>query len=387
MRHFSLPLTLCLCLMGAGGALAEPGATHADRTFTAHTSANECAECHNSQPNQWSTGAGQVDPIAVVGGGTATASIHALAWQDALFREESSSMGNPGMCQRCHIPTSAFDAHRSQLVYAPNSRGEGAPNASEGVTCVSCHLGADGLIHAPDDDRREARIAEEDEHEVVRDPWMATAEFCATCHNDPVFGSFTRTYDEWADAPLNNKPCQSCHMYNGSHVWPGGHSASKREDGLVVEVPTRANEGDQLSLSLQNTRAGHNVPTGDTFRSYIVRVTITGANGQVVAEREAGVAAEIRTPIFYAEEVRTRLDPVSVHGAREMALDSLPAGSYTLTTELSYQLTREVTLQYRRKSEHVEPSPELAIGSWTDALTICPSASPCAEATTVHDPG
>ena len=99
------------------------------------------------------------------------------------------------------------------------------------------------------------------------------------------------------------------------------------------------------------------------------------------------MAAEIRTPIFYAEEVRTRLDPVSVHGAREMALDSLPAGSYTLTTELSYQLTREVTLQYRRKSEHVEPSPELAIGSWTDALTICPSASPCAEATTVHDPG
>lgn len=375
-------------------ALGAPTAAFAQSlSFTQETPSATCGQCHQEQYAQWSTGSAEgktTDAMAVVGGGTARASVHALTWQDALFRDEAAAMGDPTMCQRCHLPTTAFDAGHSRGIYAPVSRGTNAANAADGVACVTCHLGNDGIIHVAEGARsglrHTGRIAE-DEHEVRDDPWMGTSEFCATCHQDRVFGSFTDTFAEWESGPLTNKTCQDCHMQDEGHAWPGGHSPQVRAAGLAVAVPTAGTTGATFRVGLRNLHAGHNAPTGDTFRSYLVRVTVKDGAGAVVVSKDVGVAPPIQTPIFSAIEVRDRLDPVPAGGERQLDLGVLPAGTYTVTTALSYQLTREVTLQYPRKQVPVEPSPELAVGTWTDRLTVCASASPCAAATILHDPG
>lgn len=394
MRAAARPFAIVASWARSAGliaALASTSTSLAQTTtgpFTVETSAAECSACHREPFTEWSTGTAShatTDPMAVESGGTVRASVHTLAYQDAVFRDEAAAMGDPYVCERCHVPSSAFYASQTRGVYAPSSRRPDAPNAMEGVTCVSCHVDTAGAIRIPA--ITPAAGAEAPPHPLVADPWMGTSAFCGTCHQDTVWGSLTSTFQEWQQGAFAARTCQSCHMMGQEHVWPGGHSSKGRKSGLALVVPTTASSGSVLAVSVRNLHAGHNVPTGDTFRAFQLRVSVKDSAGKEVVNKAVAVAPAIQTPFFVGEEVRPRMDPVPASGARPLELGVLPAGTYTVTTTLTYQITREVVLKYPQKSVTVTPTPELAVGTWSDRLSVCAPGAPCTPATVLHDPG
>ncbi|MDP2274389.1 MAG: hypothetical protein Q8N23_04825 [Archangium sp.] len=210
-------------------------------------SSNWCAPCHVMQHETW------------------RASRHAVAATNRLYTTNHRQWPMR-WCDECHQPLAL----------------------EEGVGCASCHVKERRILtSAPPTPRGLEAHAERHE------PALSTEEACARCHQfnfpisdaEPVKFStlpMQNTVAEWR-AWGASKPCQACHLNQGSHAMTGSHDLARLRKALTAQVTRR---GADVELRLESHRAGHAVPTGDPFRA--LRLELFDAEDTLVLQRSFG---------------------------------------------------------------------------------------------------
>jgi len=190
----------------------------------------------------------------------------------------------------CHAPF-AFLAGD-----VPPQRPEANTRANEGVSCDLCHTitGFAGdtpfnfnWISSPGKIKQGPRKGVvSPHHETVENPFLRSAEFCGTCHNekDPWGLWVKATYLEWKEGPQakGGIVCQDCHMPPAQgrsakmgeplpdmrqHLFHGAHDTGKLMGVAEVRIhpeDREAEPGDSVKLTtvVVNAKAGHMIPSG-----------------------------------------------------------------------------------------------------------------------------
>lgn len=274
----------------------------------AHASAQGCAACHGDIVDAWEISA-HAGPLP--------ASVRATAAGDTR-------------CVACHLPLA--QQHATLATGAPNPAWQ-PTLAAEGVTCVACHL-SEGHLVGPRPATRPGP------HPVaVRDD-LGTAEACGTCHQLAWSGAEKPLYDtvgewsrsDWAAAGVG---CTDCHAQTAGHAMP---ARLDRALSVLVELAAprivRGAPPVQVRLILQNTGAGHSVPTGTPFRGLRVEAVLVpvdaGADSVVLWTGDLSAHASADPPFSLGED--TRLVAGDTRAATFPAvLDArAPSGAYHL---------------------------------------------------------
>ncbi len=253
----------------------------------ASLSAQGCNACHAAAHDTWAQ------------------SRHGHAWSDPVFQAALASVGDSTLCQSCHLPIrnqheSIAAGYVDGAVSKPQLVANPAFDAglrAEGVTCAACHvrtlpdgtatiLGTHPSANSP--------------HRVTVTDDLQKPELCATCHevtwpgaDQPYYATYTEwKASGWATAGVT---CQSCHMAptTGESV-PGSNGIGPahtfaadpgRALTALVRMPgtIHRNEAFDLTLTLQNTGAGHSLPTGNPANSAVVTVALLDAAGKDLA--------------------------------------------------------------------------------------------------------
>lgn len=223
--------------------------------------------------------------------------------------KEPKVAGVKAGCNGCHAPM-AFLAGD-----VPPPRPEEGSLANESVSCDVCHsiTGFEGEVPfnfnwtaEPGDVKQGTRgDRESPHHETAANPFLKTAEFCGTCHNekDP-FGMWVKsTHLEWKEGPHGKAGivCQDCHMPPAAgvtasmgdplpdarqHLFHGAHDPGKLAGVIEVRIHPEQREaepGDRVKLvaTLVNGKAGHKVPTGSAEERVLwLHVTARDAAGR-----------------------------------------------------------------------------------------------------------
>ena len=222
-------------------------------------SSEQCRTCHQATYDEWH------------------GSHHQIAYLNPEVRKLSDDFRNKE-CQACHLPRpvsiTGFGERTLPRMTFPE----------EGVSCLTCHLGADGAILG-------AETRPTAPCRPVRSPELVSAELCASCHNQH------QTTDQWRASPqaAAGGTCRSCHMppmdrarENGvrpgfAHAFKGAHDAEMLRSAGRFSVAASA---DAVLLSLENVGAGHNLPTEERHRAVDLLVRFeTGTDGWGVWEQ------------------------------------------------------------------------------------------------------
>jgi hypothetical protein len=207
-------------------------------------------------------------------------------------------VGNTTACRTCHLPlANQHDRLAAGFIGGDFTRPQMVENEiwdatlmAEGVTCAACHV-RDGVVIS-------TRAAPDAPHPVAVSNELHTSEMCAECHQLTWPGAdrpFYDTYGEWkasayAEAGIS---CQECHM----PATPGASAASRfaarpshafpadLQRGLSVLLDLESPDAQRgnafpVRIRLQNTGAGHHIPTGSPFKSYRVSMVIEDASGE-----------------------------------------------------------------------------------------------------------
>ncbi|MCB1007940.1 MAG: NapC/NirT family cytochrome c [Acidobacteria bacterium] len=193
-------------------------------------------------------------------------------------------------CNGCHAPIALLAGDVPPPEPAEGSR------ANESVSCDLCHsvVGFEGdtpynfnWISSPGKVKqgpRPGRVSPH--HETVENPFLRTADFCGTCHNEmSPYGTWVKsTHLEWREGPHGRAGivCQDCHMPPAEgksatmgeplpdmrqHLFHGAHDPGKLAGVVEVRihpVDREVEPGDRVRLVavVVNAKAGHKVPTG-----------------------------------------------------------------------------------------------------------------------------
>ncbi len=223
--------------------------------------------------------------------------------------KEPKVAGVKAGCNGCHAPI-AFLAGD-----VPPPRPEAGSRANEGVTCDLCHsvTGFEGdtpfnfnWISEPGRIKQGPRAGRvSPHHDTVENPFLRTAEFCGTCHNekDPWGLWVKSTHLEWKEGPHGKAGivCQDCHMPPAAgrsatmgeplpdvrqHLFHGAHDNGKLAGVVEVRIHPESREAEpgdsvRLSATLVNAKAGHKVPSGSAEERVLwLHVTATDAAGR-----------------------------------------------------------------------------------------------------------
>ena len=223
--------------------------------------------------------------------------------------KEPKVAGVKAGCNGCHAPL-AFLAGD-----VPPPRPETKGRANESVSCDICHTitGFAGevpfnfnWISEPGKLKQGPRAGRESpHHETVENPFLRTAEFCGTCHNekDPWGLWVKSTHLEWKEGPHGKAGivCQECHMppaagYTATmgealpdarqHLFHGAHDPGKLAGAAEVRIHPESREaepGDQVCLTavVVNAKAGHKIPSGSAEERVVwLHVTAKDAAGK-----------------------------------------------------------------------------------------------------------
>ena len=258
-------------------------------------SARACGACHQAIFDRWSK------------------SMHANSFVDPVFRSAlykahyESQGAAAAICLRCHSPT---------VTVSKDFYGTGDVSR-EGVTCDFCHTvgalteSASGVQYTLDWTQKHGPYQKTSSpaHAVGYRPFFETSEFCGGCHDmSTADGTVVfSTYSEWKASKYakEGRQCHDCHMprlsgptvkegkdttghdvFNDHRLF-GGHEPTqvKRAVTIKVESLTRDAERVQAVISVENSGAGHFVPTGIPSRKLVLTVTAT-QRGRSIFRRE-----------------------------------------------------------------------------------------------------
>lgn len=262
----------------------------------ASLSAEQCGVCHQQHYEEWKQ------------------STHAHAWNDLQFQSELKKESSPFMCINCHIPLQnqqefiiegLIDGDIYQPVKTPNPHFDKELQL-EGITCAGCHVRNNTVIGTTGTDKAP--------HATTKDPEFLSETLCISCHNavavvTPTLACSFETADEWKAGPyFGEKTCIDCHMEPiNREIVPGyGERLSHRHYFAGSGIPKfdtvetqaliglgyypgeikpsyRVNDSIAFSLTLKNEFAGHNVPTGDPERFFLIVFTLTDEGGNQLA--------------------------------------------------------------------------------------------------------
>lgn len=213
-------------------------------------------------------------------------------------------------CNGCHAPI-AFLAGD-----IPPKRPASGSRANEGVSCDLCHTitaraGEPSVnfnwIVEPGKTKQGNRKAAESPYHVTREnPFLKTAEYCGTCHNEQngwnVFVKATQL--EWKEGPHGKAGivCQDCHMPPAKgrsapmapersdvrqHLFHGAHDGGKLAGVAEVRIHPELREveqGDPVKLIavVVNAKAGHKIPSGSAEERVLwLHVEAKDAKGRI----------------------------------------------------------------------------------------------------------
>jgi len=222
--------------------------------------------------------------------------------------KEPKVAGVKAGCNGCHAPL-AFLAGD-----VPPPRPGAGSRANESVSCDLCHsiTGFAGdtpfnfnWISEPGRKQGARAGRESPYHEIAVNPFLGTAEFCGTCHNEKnPWGLWVKsTHLEWKEGPYGKAGivCQDCHMPPAAgsavtdgealpdarqHLFNGAHDPGKLAGVVEVRIHPEAREaapGDPVGLTavLVNAKAGHKVPSGSAEERVLwLHVTARDAAGR-----------------------------------------------------------------------------------------------------------
>lgn len=299
-----------------------------------NASAQGCGGCHFEAHDSW------------LGSG------HARGWSSEAFREAVADVGTPA-CQSCHLPLTEqwpalvtyVEDNVNTPVFHENPEFD-ATLHSEGVTCVACHV-RDGQVIG-------TRPGVQAPHPTA---WTEEldSQSCAACHQMTWPGAEAPFYDtvgEWLRSPHREAGigCVDCHMRPGAgEVGTVDHrfaSETYRALSVLIDVDTldlkRGGEALDVLLTLQNTGAGHAVPTGSPFRSLRLTSVLVGPPDKSERPREvAPVSADLARVVEPAAPYRVLRDDRLMPGEQKEYRHThalplgAPSGDWGLVVRLS----------------------------------------------------
>jgi len=199
---------------------------------------------------------------------------HKVAFTNELYQE--SHKKEPLIwCVNCHAPLMKADGDSEKI--------EDRILTEEGISCIVCHKRGDKILtaHTPSNPK---------EHEYLEVKEMKRSEFCENCHqfNFPVgTGNVPHKNFKYSNQPMQNtftewqmsyfygkETCQDCHMQpkDGykTHLFPGGHNKDYLSKTFSLDLTKISNTNMQITII--GKRLGHAFPTGDLFRTLVVRL-------------------------------------------------------------------------------------------------------------------
>jgi hypothetical protein len=225
--------------------------------------------------------------------------------------KEEKVAGVKAGCNGCHAPL-AFLAGD-----IPPKRPAEGTRANEGVSCDLCHsiTGFEGdvpfnfnFVAEPGEAKQGTRDGVESPgHEIAVSPFLGTAEFCGTCHNekDPWGQWVKATHLEWKESPqaAAGIVCQDCHMPPAAgnsapdtggtdhsdvrqHLFHGAHDVGKLSGAVEVRIHARAAAAKPgatvvLAATVVNAKAGHMIPSGSAEERVVwLHVEATDSSGR-----------------------------------------------------------------------------------------------------------
>jgi hypothetical protein len=252
----------------------------------ANPSAQGCHACHDLPFDTWQS------------------SPHARG-PSAAMRLAAAESGDGAACLSCHLPLRAQQGERLLGVELPGPWD--ATLASEGVTCAACHLrrgavvGPTPQINAP--------------HSSAWRDDLGSAETCAACHQLTWPGAATPLYDtfgEWSRSPWARAgvSCTTCHMGAQGHTMRADReralSALLSLGGAEV---VRGGPPVKVELTLQNTGAGHSVPTGSPWIGWRVEIVLLREKGPALVLSQHELVRRVATTAPWQTESDSRLAP------------------------------------------------------------------------------
>ena len=268
-------------------------------------SSQQCKECHQEVYDEW------------------YGSHHQISYLNPEVRKLSDDFRNKE-CQACHLPRPI-----SITGYAQRS----LPRMilpDEGVSCLTCHLGANGEILGKAD-RADAPCRPQ------ASPELLSTELCESCHNQH------QTTDQFRASPfaMAGGTCRECHMPEVERTTPAGtragfmHVFKGAHDLEMLQAAgkfTVARDETHLVLSLKNVGAGHNFPTEERHRAVDMMVRFQTAPDEW---SEWEQAYRFRSP--YRDE--TGPDTQLPAGETMTVRVAWPAGASSAQARLWYRLT------------------------------------------------
>jgi len=286
-RNLVLVAALILTSSTSGlGAAAAGDAALGTHPYSSFDKDEDCAECHNDLYQQHKQGM--------------MSQSYTHAWDEIEYFElalphsliEEKVAGIKAGCNGCHAPLAFLAGDIPPKPPAENTR------ANEGVSCDLCLsiVGFEGEVPfnfnyrvEPGDVQQGVRTGTESMyHEIQPNPFLMSAEFCGTCHNekDPWGLWVKATHLEWKESPQSKGGivCQDCHMPPAAgnsapdggglehsdvrqHLFHGAHDEGKVAGSVEVRIHPSAREvqsGGSITLqaTVVNAKAGHMIPTG-----------------------------------------------------------------------------------------------------------------------------
>jgi len=289
-----------------------------DGQQTRWESSKQCQECHADLYDEW------------------YGSHHQIAFTNPEVRLLSDDFRKEE-CMDCHLPRPLAVTGFGKRTLPRRT------HFNEGVSCITCHLAADGGI-----------LGRNNRPEVPCKP-QASTEFlmvdaCASCHNQHG------TTDQFLASHFakQGNDCATCHMpeiervrKDGSkrmgrkHVWDGCHNVDSLKSAGKFEVAVDAGE---LVLSLTNVGAGHNFPTEERHRAVDMMY-------RFVADKDGEAqTSQWQRAYRFRQPYRDEQEPVNdgnapgentqlAAGATKAVRIKIPAGATTAQARLWYRLT------------------------------------------------
>jgi hypothetical protein len=291
-------------------------------TGLANASVQACAACHTSQVSSWQEGA------------------HNSGLPSSLLIEAAIESSDP-TCLHCHLPLSE---------QYPSADGTPTSNFQptlrlEGVTCATCHL-RDGAVISS-----KPHEAGSSPHALATSPTLGTSKSCAACHQYTSPGAATPLYDtygEWSRSEYATAgiSCQDCHMHKESEGSHASHNpTAKTGTGVSLLLSasslaiTRGGPPLDTIIILQNTGAGHAMPTASPYKRWVVMGSIAGPKGTIepIFSQTLGQTVSQQAPWQILED--TRIGPQEERRwAWNVALPvTAKSGTYALVLEIQEQ--------------------------------------------------
>ena len=205
-----------------------------------------CALCHVRQAREWSK------------------SRHAQAFSPGLRSQLVGALEDTAtiaLCLTCHAP-------RLKATNLPQN-----PRPGTGIDCATCHV-RDHLFFGPpaEPNRPPAERFTGGHHGTpIRSSALRQAAFCAPCHQFDDTGlalngkPLQNTHGEWAHSTQRQEGqnCQSCHMPEGRHTWPGIRDPVLVGRALKLSIAPQPSLAGRFhaEIRLHNHGAGHHLPT------------------------------------------------------------------------------------------------------------------------------